>query len=114
MRFLKYWMRIRKALRLESRFDTSSISESTVATKSQRGELATLISEYQFLVKRRTQLQDERSELAQSMDSGQMTGNEFRMSLMSKIQELAQVATSMKSKATRLSELGYRGLLMRV
>ncbi|MCF2136761.1 MAG: hypothetical protein K9W43_05900 [Candidatus Thorarchaeota archaeon] len=74
-------------------------------------EVVKLVAEYERLVRRRDELQTERSQLTVRLDSGELTAIEFRKELMSRIQEAAQVAERLKQVSSRLIELGYRGIL---
>ncbi len=74
-------------------------------------EVVKLVAEYERLVRRRDELQEERGQLTLRLDSGELTAIEFRKELMSRIQEAAQVAERIKQVSSRLIELGYRGVL---
>ncbi|MHA1770703.1 MAG: hypothetical protein ACTSYL_02865 [Candidatus Thorarchaeota archaeon] len=74
-------------------------------------EVVKLVAEYERLVRRRDELQTERSQLTVRLDNGELTAIQFRKELMSRIQEAAQVAERLKQVSSRLIELGYRGIL---
>jgi hypothetical protein len=78
---------------------------------SEQDEVVSLVAEYERLSKRREELQEERGALTKRLDSGELTAIEFRKLLMEKIQEAAQVSDSLKSTSSRLTALGYRGVL---
>ncbi len=74
-------------------------------------EVVKLVAEYERLVRRRDELQTERSQLTVRLDNGELTAIQFRKELMSRIQEASQVAERLKQVSSRLIELGYRGVL---
>ena len=70
-----------------------------------------LVAEYERLVRRRDELQRERSQLTIRLDNGELSPIEFRKELMARIQEAASVAERIKEVSSRLIALGYRGIL---
>jgi hypothetical protein len=80
-------------------------------TPVEKGEVANLVSRYEELHKRRAELHVERAQLTKQIDNGELTALKFRKQLMLKIQEAAQVSDNLKELASRLIELGYRGVL---
>ncbi len=70
-----------------------------------------LVSEYEYLIRRREELQQERKELTNKLDQGQLDANEFRQHLMDRIQEAAQVSENLRIISTKLTSLGFRGVL---
>ena len=76
-----------------------------------QSELAALVAEYERLKKRREELQQERGELTERLDRGELTPIEFRKELMSRIREASQVTEKLKSTSSRLTSMGYRGIL---
>ncbi len=76
-----------------------------------QGEIVTLVAHYERLVKQRATLQVERGDLTNQLDRGELTAIAFRKQLMAKIQEAAQVAENLRATVSRLTELGYRGVL---
>ncbi len=77
----------------------------------QQGELVNLVAEYERLYQRREELQAERSDLTARLDNGELTALEFRKELMSRIQEAAIVSEKLKETASRLTAMGYKGVL---
>ncbi|MCK4279896.1 MAG: hypothetical protein KAW94_04915, partial [Candidatus Thorarchaeota archaeon] len=80
-------------------------------TPVEKGEVDALVIQYEELHKRRAELHTERAQLTNQLDSGELTALKFRKQLMVKIQEAAQVSDNLKETASRLIELGYRGVL---
>jgi hypothetical protein len=80
-------------------------------TPVEKGEVTDLVTRYEELHKRRAELHAERAQLTNQLDSGELTALKFRKQLMLKIQEAAQVSDTLKETASRLIELGYRGVL---
>jgi hypothetical protein len=80
-------------------------------TPVEKGEVDNLVARYEELYKRRSELHAERAQLTHQLDSGELTALKFRKQLMLKIQEAAQVSDNLKETASRLIELGYRGVL---
>ena len=80
-------------------------------TPVEKGDVDNLVTLYEELHKRRAKLHTERSQLTHQLDNGELTALQFRKQLMLKIQEAAQVSDSLKETASRLIELGYRGVL---
>jgi len=80
-------------------------------TPVETGEVDNLVARYEELHKRRTELHAERAQLTNQLDNGELTALKFRKQLMLKIQEAAQVSDNLKETASRLIELGYRGVL---
>ncbi len=76
-----------------------------------QSELASLVAEYERLKKRRDELKDERGQLTMQLDRGELTPNEFRKQLMLRIQEASQVTEKLNSTSSRLTAMGYRGIL---
>jgi len=74
-------------------------------------EVVSLVAKYERLVKRREELQAERGELTEKLDRGELSPTEFRKNLMSKIQEASTVSDKIKRTSSRLTQLGYRGVL---
>lgn len=77
----------------------------------EKGEVDDLVTRYEELHKRRAELHAERAQLTHQLDGGELTALKFRKQLMVKIQEAAQVSDNLKETASRLIELGYRGVL---
>ncbi len=77
----------------------------------EKGEVDNLVTRYEELHTRRSELHAERAQLTDQLDSGELTALKFRKQLMLKIQEAAQVSDNLKETASRLIELGYRGVL---
>ncbi len=80
-------------------------------TPVEKGDVDNLVTLYEELHKRRAKLHTERSQLTHQLDNGELTALQFRKQLMLKIQEAAQVSDSLKETASKLIELGYRGVL---
>jgi len=80
-------------------------------TPVEKGEVDNLVARYEELHKRRAELHAERAQLTHQLDNGELTALKFRKQLMLKIQEAAQVSDNLKETASRLIELGYRGVL---
>ncbi len=80
-------------------------------TPVEKGDVDNLVTLYGELHKRRAKLHTERAQLTHQLDTGELTALKFRKQLMLKIQEAAQVSDSLKETASRLIELGYRGVL---
>ncbi|MHA1653395.1 MAG: hypothetical protein ACTSYX_10060 [Candidatus Thorarchaeota archaeon] len=76
-----------------------------------QAEVVSLVAEYERLVRRRDELQRERSQLTIRLDNGELSPIEFRKELMARIQEAASVAERIKEVSSRLIALGYRGIL---
>ena len=74
-------------------------------------DVVKLVAEYERLVKRREELQLVRRELTSRLDQGELDANEFRQQLMDRIQEAARVSESLRIVGTKLTSLGYRGVL---
>ena len=85
--------------------------EAVDLSPAEQDEIVTLVAEYERLSKRRVELQEERGALTNRLDSGELSATEFRKLLMEKIQEAAQVSESLKTTSSRLTALGYRGVL---
>ncbi len=73
------------------------------------GDVAGLMAEYEQLVQRREELQVERRELTARLDRGEIDPDDFRKELMNRIQEAATVSENIRTTATKLTSLGYRG-----
>jgi len=76
-----------------------------------KNELVTLVAEYERLKRKRQVLQEDRAQLTERLDRGELSTTEFRKELMSKIQEAARVSEKLKDTASKLTSLGYRGIL---
>jgi hypothetical protein len=74
-------------------------------------DVASLVAEYERLVLRREKLQIERRELIEKLDRGELGPDEFRVQLRNRIQEAAQVSENLRTTSTKLTSLGYRGVL---
>ena len=74
-------------------------------------DVVSLIAEYERLIQRREELQVERRELTATLDRGQIDPDDFRKELMSRIQEASVVSENLRVTATKLTSLGYRGVL---
>ncbi len=76
-----------------------------------QSQLAALVAEYERLKKRREELQDERGQLTERLDRGELTPIAFRKELMSRIQEASRVTENLKTTSSKLASMGYRGIL---
>ncbi|TFG33714.1 hypothetical protein EU527_07055 [Candidatus Thorarchaeota archaeon] len=74
-------------------------------------DIVNLVAEYERLVKRREELQIERGELTEQLDRGELDASEFRVQLMTRIQEASQVSENLRTVSSKLTALGYRGVL---
>ncbi|MEM2141898.1 MAG: hypothetical protein QXS20_04200 [Candidatus Thorarchaeota archaeon] len=92
---------------------TEQVSQSEAATPPTSGqdEVVELVADYERLISRREQLQRERGELTIRLDRGEIDADVFRKELMARIQEASRVSERLKEVTTRLTELGYRGVL---
>lgn len=85
--------------------------ESEPDTKTESTDVVSLVAEYERLVQRREELQNERRELTATLDRGEIDPDEFRKELMNRIQEAATVSETLRITASKLTSLGYRGVL---
>ncbi|TFG13244.1 hypothetical protein EU537_07105 [Candidatus Thorarchaeota archaeon] len=76
-----------------------------------KNELVSLVAEYERLKRKRQVLQEDRAKLTERLDRGELSTAEFRKELMSKIQEASRVSEKLKATSSRLTALGYRGIL---
>ena len=97
--------------RKSSEAETPTPTRPEGLTPVEKGEVAGLVTQYEELHKRRAELHAERAQLIHQLDNGELTALKFRKQLMLKIQEAAQVSDNLKETASRLIELGYRGVL---
>ena len=84
--------------------------EKPESIKGNQGDGSTLLAEYNILILRRAELQKEREELTSKLDRGEIDSDAFRTELMDRIQEAATVSEKIRTTATKLSSLGYRGV----
>ncbi|UCH04479.1 MAG: hypothetical protein JSW05_13100 [Candidatus Thorarchaeota archaeon] len=70
-------------------------------------EVDALLAEHNRLLRRREDLQKERTELTMKLDSGELGAIEFRKLLMAMIQEASQVSESLRDNASKLTSLGH-------
>ena len=89
----------------------SEASTDTVEIEGGSETIPSLLGKYEDLVQRREELQDEREDLTQKLDDGELDATEFRKELMARIQEAAQVSENLRETSVRLTQLGYRGTL---
>ena len=73
-------------------------------------EVSKLLSEANQLIQRRKELQIERSNLLTRLDSGEISGIEFRKELRACIQESAQLSEDLRRISSRLIQLGHPGV----
>jgi hypothetical protein len=90
---------------------TEVSSSGDVESKAESEDVVSLVAEYERLVQRREELQVERRELTATLDRGEIDPDEFRKELMNRIQEAATVSENLRATATKLTTLGYRGVL---
>ncbi|MFO7837024.1 MAG: hypothetical protein R6V83_10225 [Candidatus Thorarchaeota archaeon] len=101
-----------KPEKVESKKTATDFPSSTEGVSVERREqVGSLVVEYERLVERRQQLQAERGELTEKLERGELSSTEFRKALMSKIQEASTVSDKIKKTSSKLTELGYRGVL---
>ncbi|TFG31938.1 hypothetical protein EU528_04850 [Candidatus Thorarchaeota archaeon] len=79
--------------------------------KTDSEDVVVLIAEYERLVQRREELQVERRELTATLDRGEIDSDEFRKELMNRIQEAATVSENLRITGSKLTAMGYRGVL---
>jgi len=86
-----------------------------VETKSPevQGEMISLVTEYERLVLRRKELQNERGDLTNQLDRGELTAIEFRKQLMAKIQEAAHVLENLRETAAKIYRSAVKSHLIR-
>ncbi len=77
----------------------------------EKSELVFLVAEYERLKRKRQVLQDDRAKLTERLDRGELSTTEFRKELMSKIQEASRVSEKLNNTTSKLTALGYRGIL---
>jgi len=100
------------AAKAEIERKATDMPTSTEGVSEEHGdEVISLVAEYERLVKRREQLQAERGELTEKLDRGEISPTDFRKKLMSKIQEASTVSDKIKRTSSKLTQLGYRGVL---
>ncbi|MBN2228304.1 MAG: hypothetical protein JW779_01850 [Candidatus Thorarchaeota archaeon] len=90
------------------------ISNSEIDTENthvQSENVDSLVREYESLIARREELQIERNELTERLDRGEIDNDEFREQLMLRIQEAAMVSENLRITSSKLTSLGYRGVL---
>lgn len=104
------WRRKRESAKPVKLLPPSKELENETKIK-ENNDLVNLVAEYERLVRRREELQIERRELTIKLDNGELDADEFRQQLMDKIQEAAQVSESLRVVSTKLTSLGYRGVL---
>jgi len=90
---------------------TEQVTSEDTETKAEPEDVVGLVAEYERLVQRREELQVERRDLTATLDRGEIDPNEFRKELMNRIQEAATVSEKLRVTATKLTSLGYRGIL---
>jgi regulator of replication initiation timing len=90
----------------------SELSSDDTIIPSNLDSIKALLGEYDNLVERREALSVERENLTLRLERGEIEATEFRKELMSRIQEAAKVSESLRETSARLSELGYRGILL--
>ncbi|MGV9168693.1 MAG: hypothetical protein ACOC38_02000 [Promethearchaeia archaeon] len=101
-----------KPEKVESKKAATDFPSSTEGVSVERREqVESLVVEYERLVERRQQLQAERGKLTEKLERGELSSTEFRKTLMSKIQEASTVSDKIKKTSSKLTELGYRGVL---
>lgn len=110
------WRRKKKSkatVRLQEPEKLKSVRDDTaeISAKDEAEDLVVLVAEYERLVKRREKLQVERGELTAKFDRDEISPDDFRKELMSKIQEAAIVSESLRIAAAKLTSQGYRGVL---
>ncbi len=105
------WRRKQHRAKVQGTEPTPRPVERVEVSPETHAEIVGLVAEYERLSQRRTELQNERQELTERLDRGELTAIEFRRLLMQKIQEAAQISEKMKATSARLVELGYRGVL---
>jgi hypothetical protein len=91
--------------------ENDEIDTSEAGADSEESDVVTLVAEYERLVQRREILQVERRELTATLDRGEIDPDEFRKELMNRIQEAAVVSENLRVTTTKLTSLGYRGVL---
>jgi hypothetical protein len=74
-------------------------------------DINSLVAEYDRLILRREELQEERRELITKLDRGELNPDEFRGQLMNRIQEAARVSENLRTISIKLTSLGHRGVL---
>ena len=87
------------------------LSSDEVSEDVSETDQATLLKEYQELVRRKEGLQTERDELNARLERGEIDATAFRKELMSRIQEAAEVSEKIRVTGAKLVSLGYRGIL---
>ena len=78
--------------------------------ESQPEEVKNLLTEYNRLLVRKAELQQERGALTGRLDSGEISPDDFRKELMDIIQEAATVSDKIRETGVKLTSLGHRGL----
>lgn len=99
--------------RRKTKSGTKSQIEAPKKPQSTEGEVVdakNLLAEYNLLLLRRTELQEERQELTAKLDRGEIDSDEFRKELMNRMQEAATVSENIRIAAAKLTSLGYRGV----
>lgn len=84
--------------------------EKPKSTREEQEDSGNLLTEYNLLVKRRAELQEEREELTAKLDRGEIDPDVFRKELMGRMQEAATVSEKIRTSAAKLTSLGYRGV----
>lgn len=84
--------------------------EKLQSTEVSTADSKNLLDEYNFLIQRRTELQEERQELTAKLDRGEIDSDEFRKELMNRMQEAATVSEKIQKVASKLTSLGFRGV----
>lgn len=92
-----------------SKYVESKVSEDIKETE--QVDTVSLVAEYERLIQRKEILKVERAELTAKLDRGEIEAGDFRKELMSRIQEAAEVSDKLRVTATKLTSLGYRGVL---